>query len=214
MAENTPKVRSTYFIKRGFQLRYGFTLFLAMITVALIAGWTTFITTWTMLSESVSPPEVIIAMTDIFDKVSVVLIGRMLFGIIAIGILSVFISHKIAGPIYRLEKIAQQISLGDLSMENIKLREGDELTDLARAVEGVTERLRRLMSKYQEMTAKLSDLVSKISTYTEGGKTASSESARLLKELEVVSSQLLHEISYFKTKSKEKPIGNETITHF
>jgi nitrogen fixation/metabolism regulation signal transduction histidine kinase len=58
--------------------------------------------------------------------------GIGIFIIVAqIALLTIFFSHKLAGPIYRLEKVCQSIIEGNYT-EKIFLRKGDEMQNLAR----------------------------------------------------------------------------------
>jgi methyl-accepting chemotaxis protein len=50
--------------------------------------------------------------------------------IIELAFLTIFISHKVAGPIYRLSKFAEDVRGGNFASK-IYLRKGDELTDVA-----------------------------------------------------------------------------------
>ncbi len=56
-------------------------------------------------------------------------IGTMLV-VIQITLLTIFFSHKIAGPVYRFKKACDDIVNGDYS-RRIKLRKGDQMQDLA-----------------------------------------------------------------------------------
>ncbi|OGS37002.1 MAG: hypothetical protein A2293_02160 [Elusimicrobia bacterium RIFOXYB2_FULL_49_7] len=47
-----------------------------------------------------------------------------------LGFLTIFISHKIAGPVYRFVKFAEGIRAGDMT-SRIYLRKGDELVEVA-----------------------------------------------------------------------------------
>jgi signal transduction histidine kinase len=58
---------------------------------------------------------------------------RSLLLIIAIAILSVFISHRTAGPIYKFEQIIRSLAKGK-EVPEIKLRKRDEFYDLATAI--------------------------------------------------------------------------------
>ncbi len=49
-----------------------------------------------------------------------------------IVVFSFFVTHRLAGPLYRLEKIAKEVQGGDLSLR-IRLRDGDDLQELAEA---------------------------------------------------------------------------------
>lgn len=56
-------------------------------------------------------------------------------------VLSLFLPQKIAGPIYRIEQGLKQIGTGDLTTQ-VRLRDGDTLTDLADNVNQTTSSLR------------------------------------------------------------------------
>lgn len=49
---------------------------------------------------------------------------------VAIGAIALFFSHKMAGPIFRLERSLEAVGKGDLTVQT-KLRTGDQLTELA-----------------------------------------------------------------------------------
>lgn len=236
-------LRKNYFVRKGFQLRFSLLVFVTTLAIGVIAIWTTYITTWQEISLQVENQQfynkindiyeknpgadnasminsiVVVEFAEIFDRVSSTLVIRMLIGSFVLFILSIFASHKIAGPLYRMERAARAIERGDLSVEVGSLRPGDELDDLARAIDGAISKLRGLMGRYREMATKLTDLATKITSYQEGGKSASDESSKLIKELEVVSNQLVTEMSYFKTKKqelddKQSKIQKGQITHY
>ncbi len=58
---------------------------------------------------------------------------RSLLLIFAIAIISVFISHRVAGPVYRFERIIKALTQGK-DVKEIKLRKGDEFYELALAI--------------------------------------------------------------------------------
>lgn len=220
-------VRKNYLIRKGFQIRFSLMIFITTFVIGVIAIWTTYITTWNELTTQVQSRQfyekirtsyeqnqdennaaminslIVVEFSDIFEKVSAVLVLRLLVGAFLLFLLSIFASHKIAGPLHRMESAAYAIQKGDLSIDLSKLRAGDELTDLAYAINGAIEKLRSLMNKYRDMAQKLTELASKMSACEEGQKSTTEETAHLLKELQVVSSQLLAEINYFTT-SKQK----------
>ena len=65
-----------------------------------------------------------------------------------------------AGPIYRLEKVAEQIGKGDLSFD-VRLRKGDEFQELADAIDTMVKKLRERVSIIKEVA---SDLIKKQET--------------------------------------------------
>ena len=234
--------RKNYFINKNLQLKFSAIIFITTFVIGIISIWTTYITTWHEISAQIQSENfytqlknvydqksdnaqkaamtnsiIIVEFSKIFDNVSSALILRLLIGSLILFVLSIFVSHKIAGPIFRMENAAQQIKDGDLSVDLSKLRAGDELKDLARAINGAIGKLRMLMERYRDMAGKLNDLAAKIAVYKEGGQSASEESAHLIKELEVVSTQLVTEMNYFKTKRDEinkKVLKNGDISHY
>jgi methyl-accepting chemotaxis protein len=65
--------------------------------------------------------------------------------ILLFGALSIFITHKIAGPLYRLKKTISEIINGNLDV-NVKLRKKDDLQDLAEHVNMLAEELRNFVN--------------------------------------------------------------------
>jgi nitrogen fixation/metabolism regulation signal transduction histidine kinase len=67
--------------------------------------------------------------------------------IIQIALLTVFFSHKLAGPLYRLEKACHNVIEGDYT-EKITLRKGDEMQNLAglfnEVIHATNERIRSI----------------------------------------------------------------------
>lgn len=89
--------------------------------------------------------------------------GGLLLVIVQIVLLTVFFSHKVAGPIYRFEKACNSMIDGDYTKE-IKLRKGDEMQNLAdllnEAMRVSRERIKTLIDadnreKREEIVSKL-----------------------------------------------------------
>ncbi|MBI4846849.1 MAG: HAMP domain-containing protein [Candidatus Omnitrophica bacterium] len=220
-------MRKNYFIQKGFQIKFSALIFIASFAIGVIAVWTTYITTWNEVDSQIRSKELykrievvfekaidektpaiinsifVVEFAEIFDKVSTVLVARLFVGAFLLFVLSIFASHKIAGPLYRIENAAKSMNEGDLSVSIEKLRDGDELTELASTINGAIKKIRLLMERYREMACRLNELSVKMADYKQGGENASVESIRVLRELEVVSSQLVAEINYFKTKKDE-----------
>lgn len=81
--------------------------------------------------------------------------------ILLFGALSIFITHKIAGPLYRLKKSISEITEGNLDVR-VKLREGDDLKDLAEHVNVLAEELRSFVNTVRVDYDLLSDYISEI----------------------------------------------------
>lgn len=67
---------------------------------------------------------------------------KMIILAVVIFIGGIFISHRIAGPMYRFEKSADAIAKGDLSV-NFYVRKSDEMKHMAVSLEDMVESLRK-----------------------------------------------------------------------
>jgi len=72
-------------------------------------------------------------------------------------LVTLYVSHKIAGPLYRLGRSLESVGRGDLSL-TIRLREHDQLTDFAstvnRTIEGLKERVSQIQKEVDELREK------------------------------------------------------------
>jgi nitrate/nitrite-specific signal transduction histidine kinase len=100
---------------------------------------------------------------NILSSLMMVVGGGLVLVIIQIVLLTVFFSHKIAGPIYRFEKACNNMIEGNYSTE-IKLRKGDEMQNLAELLNEVMkvsrERLKTLIEANNNDNRK--ELISKL----------------------------------------------------
>jgi methyl-accepting chemotaxis protein len=103
--------------------------------------------------------------------------SSLVLAIVAAVAITLFLPHTIAGPLYRIEKgLKEKISRGDLTVKFI-LRKGDDVADLADAVNMTTDSLRQKIKKVMKLAAQLQSLIDSME-----GK-GDSEVARLSNEL-------------------------------
>jgi len=82
---------------------------------------------------------------------------KSLAGVLAAGLLCFVLARYIARPIRTLQLAARRVADGDLSIRVLPLiRRRDELSDLARDFDRMTERVQSLMKKQQEMLGDIS----------------------------------------------------------
>ena len=81
--------------------------------------------------------------------------------ILLFGAVSIYITHKIAGPLYRLKKSLYMIKEGNLNVK-VKLRKGDDLKDLAEYVNMLVDTFRTFVTTVTVDYDLLSDYISEI----------------------------------------------------
>ena len=127
------------------------------------------------------------ALKDALESVNRSLVPKVLALSIFIFLAGIFVSHKIAGPMYRIEKSAEAIQHGDL-LVNFRIRSGDEMKDTAGALEDMVETLhgdiKKLKLESIALDAKIDILIKK-------GSIPEEDRARLKEILSGIGSILL-----------------------
>ena len=79
------------------------------------------------------------------------LVGGMALMVTAIGLLGIYFTHKVAGPIFKMKRLLKEVGDGNLHIE-ARLRKGDELQDF---FDAFTQMLGGLRSFERQQLAEL-----------------------------------------------------------
>jgi methyl-accepting chemotaxis protein len=141
--------RRVYLVKTRFQLKYTGLILIFMFSVAALAGYTVYCTGWLLMGEKLANVYPQGRLAAIMRTINLTLLLRVLFIAPLVAFVAIILSHRIAGPLYRIEKYITGVAKGDFS-ERLTLRKRDELKDLASAINNMTEdlksRVKRLKS--------------------------------------------------------------------
>jgi methyl-accepting chemotaxis protein len=148
--------RKKYIINKKIQIKY------AVLSIAMLIVYTLL-----FLTALFVPPIYLFTSSDVPLAVraeaanSVLLINSYLWpGIGAIillfGSLSIFITHRMVGPIYAVEKVIGRFTDGDLSAR-VKLRKNDDLKEFGQA-------MNRMLDKQETTLSVLSERFHKVSS--------------------------------------------------
>jgi methyl-accepting chemotaxis protein len=93
---------------------------------------------------------------------SVILTNLITLGAVALATIAItlFVSHRIAGPLFRFEKELKQIGKGDLTKKVI-LRRKDQMTDMAESLNEMVSGLHDKLAVIQKDVEQLRDLASR-----------------------------------------------------
>ena len=204
--------RHTYIIKTGLQFRYMGILIACMLTVAIGVGWVIYHTSW---KQIINTPDLSIdKLYLIFENVNNQLLWWIIGFIVIIAIISIFVSHKIAGPVYRLEESTKLIDSGDLT-HRVHLRQGDELGDLQDAFNEMSESLSKMVYKDREIIERLAKTGDNLRKKVEEEKITKESLDEITYELNSIIEELKLVTSGFKindpNKEEEKE-NSEEIT--
>ncbi|MFH1305242.1 MAG: hypothetical protein ABIH74_02425 [Candidatus Omnitrophota bacterium] len=122
--------RKRYFISGKFQLKYIAYILLFLYAGAAIGGYTVYYTTWVILGEKLANVYPAGRLVYIFHAANMTLLFRILLITPIFAVIGMFLSHRIAGPIYRIGTYIDSLIQGDYSRD-LRLRKRDELKSVA-----------------------------------------------------------------------------------
>ncbi len=147
--------RKTVLVKRALQLKYIGMVFLSVLVASMIVGGDVYYSLMrVMLTECPSVTDRVVQFNTVLLVKVALYLGLML-------LISLYVSHRFAGPIYRFEKSCQSLSAGDLT-HRVSLRTGDELMELQEEFNGMAASLQSLLQKDRNLAHRLSERVEEI----------------------------------------------------
>lgn len=150
MSENTPAPttgpaprRNTIFIKKGLQLRY-----MTLIILSVLCGLAimTFELTATLSDLFDTYPVLVQPIYDQFVPIAFSFFYKVLIYLLFVVVISAFLSHKMAGPVYRFEQTCKAIAKGDFS-QRVHLRKGDQFVELQDDFNAMMDRVEAEINK-------------------------------------------------------------------
>jgi methyl-accepting chemotaxis protein len=148
-AETQKFQRRTVIVKRQLQLKYIGLVFVSVLLAAVIVGGDIYYNMMKIILAHM-PGEI-----DVLKQFNTAIMVKSFLYLLLMLLVSVFVSHRFAGPIYRFEKSAQIVAGGDLT-HRVSLRTGDELMELQEEFNGMIASLQSLMQKDRNLAAHLS----------------------------------------------------------
>lgn len=134
-------IRKQYFIKGPIQSRYLIlTLFSTIVPTLLFAAYLYYINVNVIGKEMALPESIYGTLVPALKKINVYLAIALPVFFAIVFVYAVIVSHRMAGPIYRLEKDLDRIIAGDHSVR-IKFRTKDRLDNIAEKLNKVLDKL-------------------------------------------------------------------------
>ena len=187
--------RRTYFIEKKFQANFIIKFCSLVIVGGLLTIGIIYFLAKQSTSVSIVNSRVIVRSTAdfllpvLFQTVAVVVV---LIGLAAVGV-TLLVSHKIAGPLYRFQQVMKTLTEGDFS-KDFRIRKLDQLQSLADEFNNMIRKTRGqlnlLRNNFVSLKSKLDDLPE---------SDVSSQKRTSLKELKSISDELNKIIKYFKS---------------
>lgn len=192
--------RRNYFIKQDFQGRFILRFFITILLSSIV---------FTIILSIFSAHTITITYRDSFLKVEktpkalfyeIIRAHGLYIFLIGAGIstISLFLSHRIAGPLYRFEKSIEEIMKGNLAFR-IKLRKKDEAKEVAdminRMIEDLSTRISEITSIVERISANVSETRMRID------ERGDEELKRSFYKISESMEELKKALSHFKTRA-------------
>jgi methyl-accepting chemotaxis protein len=189
--------RKHYFIAPKFQLKYVGIILLLMFLTASLCSYVVYYTTLTSIGEKLANVYPQGRLVALINSVNFRILISMLLISPLVAVIGIFLSHKIAGPIYRMEKYLQAVSLGDFSSKLI-LRQGDELITLAESINSLVGSLKTTVVGQKDRLNKISEETENLKKLLESGHTGADVIKENIIRLDSEIRQLARDLEMYK----------------
>lgn len=142
-----PYKRRTFLINKGMQLKVTIRVIFVAILFSLFVGFEVYITVWPVISGVISEDMMSFVRHQIFIRA----IFFFLPFIFVLAASSILLSHRVAGPLYRIQLTLDKLIQGE-DVGYIRLRKNDELKELAAKI----NELIPIIKKSKEMQSDIS----------------------------------------------------------
>ena len=146
--------RTNYLVAKNLQLRYVGIIILLMFVTALTCSYIIYYTVMILMGEKLANIYPQGRLTAIINTVNLRILFSLLLITPIVSMIGIFLSHKIAGPIYRIDKFLGDMATGNLS-SRIVLRKGDELMSVADKINILNDSLKVTMGSQKSTMVKV-----------------------------------------------------------
>lgn len=153
--------RKHLFVEKGFQFKFIVKFCLLLLIGVVISTSLLLLFSQDTLTSSFKHSRLVISNTAVAILPAAIYTNLITLGLIALAtiLITLSISHKLAGPLFRFEKELREIGDGDLT-KNIRLREKDQITDMAASINNMAAGLREKVLDLETELGQVIDLAS------------------------------------------------------
>ena len=192
------KPRRVLFVDRRFQADFMLKFFLLLLVGTAVFVLASYLVLNKRFEETYysahfaikSTGEMLLPTLLTLSAVFVVVLGA------AAAVITLYVSHHIAGPLYAIRRYLENISRGELDFQ-AKLRLGDQTTPLAESLAGALETLNAKLVAIRGRAAAVNEASEKLSRHVSAASGASAECRADLSELLEREAALSREMAFF-----------------
>ncbi|MDO8603138.1 MAG: hypothetical protein Q7O04_04765 [Candidatus Omnitrophota bacterium] len=193
--------RKNYFISKAFQSEFILKFCGLVIAGSVVFGIILYVFSKNTLTTSFENSRLVIKSTADYIFPGLLFGGLLVavFTAIAAGVTVMFMTHRIAGPMYRFEKYISEIGSGKLYCD-LKIRQKDQLQNMVGALNKMTDDIKLGLSEINIVSAKLDRLIEELSDSSSREILLKEDIKRIVGELKKDKQNLSRALGYFKIK--------------
>lgn len=193
--------RRKYFIDREFQTKFILRFWIPIILTALISACVVYYYSSQSTTTVFENSRLMIKATTEFIRPGLVLSTLISIAIVGIAtiVVMLFVSHRIAGPIYKLESSLGRLGSGDLSFD-IHFRKRDELKDVAEIFNSASKSLNSLIGDVKAESSRLNSAITEIKPLLEKLPKDEDGLQETIKKLEDANSLISEKLNQFRLR--------------
>ena len=193
--------RRNYFIDKAFQSEFILKFCGLVILGSVFFGIILYMFSKNTLTTSFENSRLVIKSTADYIFPGLLFGGLLVavFTAIAAGAVVMFMTHRIAGPMYRFEKYIKEIGSGKL-YSDLKIRQKDQFQNMVGALNKMTGDLKMGLSEVNIVSVKLDKLIEELSDSSTREILLKEDIKRIVIELKKDKQDLSKALGYFKIK--------------
>ncbi len=136
-------MRIKYLTKNPLQFKFLVLILISIMTPIFLVGGCLYYLIFQIMAEQLAIPESIAQnLIPVLDKINFLIILSMPVVIFLLFLLGLILTHRLIGPLKRLEDDLTKISEGDYSIR-LKLRKDDDLRPIAEVINKIINKLEK-----------------------------------------------------------------------
>ncbi len=198
--QNPQKRRRNYFIKKEFQAEFVLKFAMLVMIGSAVSALILYALSANAITTCFENSRLILKSTAEFMLPAIAisaLISTVLVSIATAGI-AIFMSHRIAGPMYRLEQLIKSVATGNLKVK-AQFRHNDEIKIIAESFNLMTDNMQKTMTSFKEEEKALEGCIARLKELS-ATKIQDEECKKIISEAENYAKRLDEILLFFKTK--------------
>ncbi|MFH0771475.1 MAG: HAMP domain-containing protein [Candidatus Omnitrophota bacterium] len=193
------KKRKKYLVKKSLQINLILRSLALLILACLIMVMSVFMLTKKSTTANFENLRLTVKSTPQFILPALIISGLISMAVAGAAAISVllFVSHKIAGPLHRIEISLSEIGKGDLSSE-IRLRKSDGVKTLAAGINNMKHKLKDPIQLSQVKIKELEEEITAVKSALTAKGIHEEEAGHILWSIQKKIRDIKHHLSYFK----------------